>query len=58
MLDRVHFPRDKPCGGAVTARALRELPVRIEQVVETVVSRLELRVPRCRSTVCVRANSL
>jgi flavin-dependent dehydrogenase len=48
LLDRAHFPRDKPCGGAVTARALRELPVGIEQVVETVVSRLELRVPRRR----------
>jgi flavin-dependent dehydrogenase len=48
LLDRAHFPRDKPCGGAVTARALRELPVGIEQVVETVVSRLELHVPRRR----------
>ena len=48
LLDRARFPRDKACGGAVTARALRELPVGIEQVVETVVSRLELRVPRRR----------
>jgi len=48
LLDRAHFPRDKACGGAVTARALRELPVGIEQVVETVVSRLELRIPRRR----------
>jgi geranylgeranyl reductase family protein len=43
LLDRARFPRDKACGGAVTARALRELPVGIEQVVETVVSRFELR---------------
>jgi geranylgeranyl reductase family protein len=48
LLDRARFPRDKPCGGAVTARALRELPVAIEQVVETVVNRFELRVPRRR----------
>jgi geranylgeranyl reductase family protein len=43
LLDRAHFPRDKPCGGAVTARAMRELPVDIDQVVERVVSRFELR---------------
>jgi geranylgeranyl reductase family protein len=43
LLDRAHFPRDKPCGGAVTARALRELPVEIDDVVERVVSRFELR---------------
>jgi geranylgeranyl reductase family protein len=43
LLDRARFPRDKPCGGAVTARALRELPVEIDSVVERVVSRFELR---------------
>jgi geranylgeranyl reductase family protein len=43
LLDRARFPRDKPCGGAVTARALRELPVDIDAVVERVVSRFELR---------------
>jgi geranylgeranyl reductase family protein len=43
LLDRARFPRDKPCGGAVTARALRELPVEIDDVVERVVSRFELR---------------
>jgi geranylgeranyl reductase family protein len=43
LLDRARFPRDKPCGGAVTARALRELPVDIDGVVERVVSRFELR---------------
>jgi geranylgeranyl reductase family protein len=43
LLDRAHFPRDKPCGGAVTARALRELPVEIDSVVERVVRRFELR---------------
>jgi geranylgeranyl reductase family protein len=43
LLDRARFPRDKPCGGAVTARALREFPVEIDSVVERVVSRFELR---------------
>ena len=43
LLDRAHFPRDKACGGAVTARALRELPVAIDAVVERVVNRFELR---------------
>lgn len=43
LLDRARFPRDKPCGGAVTARAVRELPVEIDEVVERVVSRFELR---------------
>src|SRR5690348_16992583 len=43
LLDRARFPRDKPCGGAVTARAMRELPVEIDDVVERVVSRFELR---------------
>jgi geranylgeranyl reductase family protein len=43
LLDRARFPRDKPCGGAVTARALREIPVEIDDVVERVVSRFELR---------------
>jgi geranylgeranyl reductase family protein len=44
LLDRARFPRDKACGGAVTARALREMPVGIEHVVENVVSLFELRV--------------
>jgi geranylgeranyl reductase family protein len=43
LLDRARFPRDKPCGGAVTARAMRELPFCIDEVVERVVSRFELR---------------
>ena len=48
LLDRARFPRDKPCGGAVTARALRELPVEIDDVVERVVSRFELRLRHSR----------
>jgi geranylgeranyl reductase family protein len=34
LLDKAEFPRDKPCGGGVTERALRLLPFDIEPVVE------------------------
>jgi geranylgeranyl reductase family protein len=43
LLDRARFPRDKPCGGGVTIRALKELPFAIDPVVEGVVDRFELR---------------
>jgi geranylgeranyl reductase family protein len=43
LADRARFPRDKPCGGGVTLRALRELPIDIEPVVEEVVDRFEVR---------------
>lgn len=43
LADRAPFPRDKPCGGGLTRRALHELPVAIDSVVEDRVSRLELR---------------
>jgi geranylgeranyl reductase family protein len=43
LLDRARFPRDKPCGGGVSARAARLLPFSIENVVEDRVKRL-----RCR----------
>ena len=42
LADRARFPRDKPCGGGLTRRALRELPVAVDPVVEDWVSRLEL----------------
>jgi geranylgeranyl reductase family protein len=42
MLDRERFPRDKPCGGGLTYRAVRQLPVAVDPVVEDVVSRFEL----------------
>jgi geranylgeranyl reductase family protein len=42
LLDRSRFPRDKPCGGGVTRRAHRELPVAIDSVVEHVVTTAEL----------------
>lgn len=43
LLDKARFPRDKPCGGGVTVRALRELPFGIDPVVEGVVDSFELR---------------
>ena len=43
LLDRATFPRDKPCGGAVTMRALKHAPVDITPVVEHVVTIAELR---------------
>jgi len=42
LLDKARFPRDKPCGGGVTARALRELPFDIWPVVEHTVEHVEL----------------
>jgi geranylgeranyl reductase family protein len=42
LLDRARFPRDKPCGGGLTYRAVRELPVSVEPVVEDVVRRFQL----------------
>jgi geranylgeranyl reductase family protein len=42
LLERARFPRDKPCGGGLTERALRELPVAVDPVVEHDVDRLEL----------------
>jgi geranylgeranyl reductase family protein len=42
LLDRERFPRDKPCGGGLTYRAVRQLPVSVDAVVEDVVDRVEL----------------
>ncbi len=42
LLERAAFPRDKPCGGGLTERALREVPVDVSPVVEHEVDRLEL----------------
>ncbi len=43
LLDKAKFPRDKPCGGGLTVRALRQLPVDPAPVVEHVVDRFEFR---------------
>ena len=42
MLDKAEFPRDKPCGGAITPRAARLLPFDIDPVVERTVSGIQL----------------
>ncbi len=43
LVDRARFPRDKPCGGGLTGRAVRELPVDVTPVVEDVVHAFEVR---------------
>jgi geranylgeranyl reductase family protein len=43
LAERARFPRDKPCGGGLTGRALRAAPCSVEPVVEHVVDRFELR---------------
>jgi geranylgeranyl reductase family protein len=41
LVDRAAFPRDKPCGGGITARAAALLPFSLDPVVEEVVDRFE-----------------
>ncbi len=43
LADRATFPRDKPCGGGLTARAFHRCPVDPTPVVEEEVDRVELR---------------
>ena len=43
LVDKARFPRDKPCGGGLTLRAVRMLPFAVDPVVEDVVDRFELR---------------
>jgi len=43
LADKATFPRDKPCGGGLTGRALRHAPCDVEPVVEHVVDRFVLR---------------
>jgi len=43
LVDRARFPRDKPCGGGLTMRAVGRCPVDPSPVVEEDVDRLELR---------------
>jgi geranylgeranyl reductase family protein len=44
LADKARFPRDKPCGGGLTGRALRHVPCDVEPVVEHVVDRMVMRV--------------
>ncbi len=43
LADKARFPRDKPCGGGLTGRALRHVPCDVEPVVEHVVDRMVVR---------------
>ncbi len=43
LVDKASFPRDKPCGGGLTMRAVRQLPFSVEPVVEDRITRA-----RCR----------
>src|SRR5205823_13959568 len=43
LVDKAKFPRDKPCGGGLTLRAVRELPLSVDPVVEHVVERMAFR---------------
>src|SRR5690348_1382100 len=43
LVDKATFPRDKPCGGGLTLRAIRHLPFSVEPVVEDVVTHVECR---------------
>jgi geranylgeranyl reductase family protein len=43
LADKAQFPRDKPCGGGLTGRALRHVPCGVEPVVERVVDRMVVR---------------
>jgi geranylgeranyl reductase family protein len=43
LLDRARFPRDKPCGGGLTQRAVRLLPFSVDPVVEDRVDRIDFR---------------
>jgi geranylgeranyl reductase family protein len=43
LVDKARFPRDKPCGGGLTLRAVRHLPVDPGPVVEHEVDRMEFR---------------
>ena len=43
LVDKARFPRDKPCGGGLTMRAVAHLPVDVTPVVEELVDVVELR---------------
>ncbi len=49
LADRARFPRDKPCGGGLTGRALKQAPCDVSPVVEHAVDTFELRLRFGRS---------
>lgn len=42
IVEKSRFPRDKPCGGAISSRAMRELPIDPQPVEEHVADQMEL----------------
>jgi geranylgeranyl reductase family protein len=42
LADKAMFPRDKPCGGGLTMRAVRQLPFSVDPVVEDRTTRVRL----------------
>src|SRR5436190_12457663 len=53
LLDRSNFPRNKPCGGGISMRALKRFPYldnALERIVTHTVSRLYLEGPGGEST--------
>jgi geranylgeranyl reductase family protein len=55
LADKATFPRDKPCGGGMTLRAVRQCPVDPTPVVEEYIDEIELRF-RYGAAVVHRAN--
>jgi geranylgeranyl reductase family protein len=43
LIDKERFPRDKPCGGGLTTRAVQQLPFSVEPVVEDRITRVRFR---------------
>jgi geranylgeranyl reductase family protein len=43
LVDKTRFPRDKPCGGGLTMRAVRQLPFSVDPVVEDRITRTQCR---------------
>jgi geranylgeranyl reductase family protein len=43
LVDKARFPRDKPCGGGMTMRAVKSCPIDPTPVIEEEVDRVELR---------------
>ena len=43
LVDKACFPRDKPCGGGLTGRALRHVPCEVQPVIERIVDRMVVR---------------
>jgi len=46
LIDKNKFPRDKPCGGAVSSRALKQLNFNIDEVVQQVYCTAKIYRPR------------